>query len=507
VEETRLDLRAEAKQLVHNLSQRMSPSAYDVAWMARVSVEDGDGARWPDLIEWLLNQQWLDGSWGGVVRYYHDRILCTLAAIIALRENGYTSQVQQAIKYGEEYLWHNLHRMPHDPFELSGFELLLPTLLTEARELGLGVPDHAYGYEGIRANKLRLIPADQLYSPRVSTVYSLEFLGQSGDPGRMLQAVNYSGSLGNSPATTAYLCIRLGADVDEHILGYLETLRELDRIVTVYPFSVFELGWVLNNLCLGGLPIAQFDKELHTLHTRLSPTGAALDPSFGISDGDITAVCCHVLLRGGYEVDPQILARFEDKDTHIFRTYEYERNVSMSTNIHALAALGLMGDDYPNRGARQHVVSALLDNRVYGTYWTDKWHASAYYATSHALVTLAHPSILSSPLVPVYRRAVDWLIHTQRKDGSWGFFEQGTVEETAYALIALLHCLEVAPVDKGVLQQGAIYLTQECQEQKGEPTYPELWLAKSLYSPYDIVHSAVLAAMLLYDSRFGWPPE
>ena len=37
-------------------------------------------------------------------------------------------------------------------------------------------------------------------------------------------------------------------------------------------------------------------------------------------------------------------------------------------------------------------------------------------------------------------------------------------------------------------------------------TYPELWLAKSIYAPYDIIRSAILATLILYEETFGRLP-
>jgi hypothetical protein len=61
----------EVKVLLRDLKGRMGPSPYDIAWMARVPAGGGGSARWPDLIDWLIANQWLDGSWGGEIVYYH----------------------------------------------------------------------------------------------------------------------------------------------------------------------------------------------------------------------------------------------------------------------------------------------------------------------------------------------------------------------------------------------------------------------------------------------------
>ena len=493
----------EARELVKNLNHRMGPSPYDIAWLARLRTSANGDARWPDLIEWLLENQHPDGSWGGEIVYYHDRIICTLAAAIALCENGHSQQAQKAIKRAERYLWHHLHLLPRDPFELVGFELIFPTLLAEARTLGLDVPTHTCGYGDIQTAKLRLIPSQMLYSPRISTVHSLEFLGEAGDTERLQKALASNGSLGNSPAATAYYLLLLGHD-DERALAYLETMQEqAGHVIYLYPFSTFELAWVLNNLAFCGLPVTEFAGQdiWERLLSEMGAAGVGLDPTFGIPDADTTSVCIYLLASAGYNIAPLILAQFEDEETHIFRTYHYERNPSVSTNVHALEALSVM-PDYPNRReVKEQVIVMLLANRKYNLYWTDKWHSSPYYATAHTLIELLKEG---DYLASACCHTVDWILHTQHDDGSWGFFQHGTAEETAYALTALLNYNRYEPVDPDILHRGAAYLA--CMHRGTDSTYPELWLGKDLYVPRDVVRSAILAALILYDETFGRSP-
>lgn len=481
----------------------MGPSPYDIAWLARLRNAPGDGPRWPDLLEWLLEHQAPNGSWGGEVMYFHDRIICTLAAAIALRESVPGEQAREAIRRAERYLWLHLHLLPRDPFELVGFELILPTLLAEARTLDLDVPNHTCGYGRARAAKLRLIPPEIIYSSEVSTVHSLEFLGWSGDPQRLQKALACNGSLGNSPAATVYYLLRQ-QNGDERALGYLEAARaHMQHVIYLYPFRIFELTWVLNNLAFSGLPITEFAGPTvwQELQSEMTRRGIGLDRSFGIPDGDITSVCSHLLASAGYEVDPLTLKCFEHEETCTFRTYDYERNVSVGTNIHALDALRLM-PGYPDRRRVQDgVIAMLLASRVLDVYWVDKWHASPFYATAHAVIGLLKEG---SYLIDPCRHTVEWLVHTQRDDGSWGFFELGTAEETAYALMALLHYHEREPISVDVLQRGAAFLQRTHESPTGK--YPELWIGKCLYAPYDVVRSAILAALILYSETIGRSP-
>lgn len=499
-----MDLKAQAGHLVRNLSGRMNPSPYDIAWLARLPAHGGRDERWPDLVDWLLEHQWPDGSWGGEIPYYHDRILCTLVAIIALKERRSRPQALRAIRQGEGYIWKNLHFLHHDPIELVGFELIFPTLLAQARTLDLDVPGHSCGYGSVRAAKLRLLPEDSIYSPGTSVAFSMEYMGAKGEPERLSQMVSQNGSIANSPATTAYMLIQGSEPLSA--CSYLEAMRAQPRgIPHFFPMRIFEVAWVLEHLTFAGLSLrngglvhASLGEELES---AVSHDGVSMDPNFGINDGDTTAVTTRVLTLSGRPVNPAVLHCFEDPRTRIFRTFRFERNASVSTNAHALEALALM-PDYPDRQeVWDRVVTLLLAERKYQSYWIDKWHASPYYATSHVLISLLHSD---EPLVSECSGSVDWLIHMQRSDGSWGHFSRGTAEETAYALLALLHYhqrFNIVNID--VLEKGAAYLARVSDT---TTSYPDLWIAKALFAPEGVVQSAILAARLLVQETLGHVP-
>jgi halimadienyl-diphosphate synthase len=496
-----LNLENRARELIKNLRGQIGPSPYDIAWMARVPAGRGQGPRWPELTDWLLEHQWLDGSWGSIITYYHDRVLCTLAAIIALKQNCQNEESSQAIELGERYIWNHLHFLRQDPIELAGFELLLPTLLKEARALDLAIPSHSCGYGRIRAAKLKLLPPDLIYSPSISITFSLEFMGDQVDMDRMHSIQTQNGSIANSPATTAFLVLRAGNN--DRALEYLESVRALPwGIPAFYPFRTYEIAWVLEHLAFGGLPLHSLAESSvwETLLSDLAPDGVGIDPTFSIKDGDTTSVTLHVLAQSGQSVDPMILHHFEEKETLTFRTFTFERNASVTTNAHALEALSFL-PNYPNRDeVRDHVMAMLLADRRYESYWIDKWHASPYYATAHVLIALINNGM--EPIVSHCTSSADWLLHTQREDGSWGYFNRGTAEETAYTLLALLHYhQQVAPVDIEILKKGASYLYRETQTKN--MIYPEMWISKTLSASDSIIEAAILAALYLYQETFG----
>jgi hypothetical protein len=240
---------------------------------------------------------------------------------------------------------------------------------------------------------------------------------------------------------------------------------------------------------------------LQELESVVGERGVSMDPDFGIDDGDTTAVTVRMLALAGRPVDPPVLHSFEDPETRTFRTFSFERNASVSTNAHSLEALALM-PDYPDRQeVWDRVVTMLLASRKYQSYWTDKWHASPFYATSHVLISLLESN---EPLISECLGSIDWMIHMQRADGSWGYFDQGTAEETAYVLLTLLRFhLRFNTVDVAVLQRGAAYLWRTFELNQ---VYPDLWIAKSLFAPEGVVKSAILAALYLYGQIFDQAP-
>ncbi|MGC9358579.1 MAG: hypothetical protein ACP5GX_11960, partial [Anaerolineae bacterium] len=278
-------------------------------------------------------------------------------------------------------------------------------------------------------------------------------------------------------------------------LNYLNAMMDkLPQVIYLYPFSIFEITWVLKSLSFCDVPLVEMTQPAiwERLEAEMDSNGIGLDPTFGIPDGDITSVSTQLLIQAGYGVSHAILEKFENKKTHVFRTYDYERNVSVGTNVHALEALDLL-EDYPNRReVQEQILVMLLNNRKYNIYWIDKWHTSPYYATAHVIMGLLNRG---SYLVHACRNTIEWLLHTQRSDGSWGFFEVGTPEETAYALIALAHFNKYESIDTTVLRRGFDYLERAYENLSLD--HPELWIGKCLYIPYDVVRSAVLAGLIL----------
>jgi halimadienyl-diphosphate synthase len=486
-------MRPTERRLVPSTRRGIEGVAYDTAWMASVPVlEERRTSRFPTTLRWLADNQLADGSWGSTVRYEHDRIICTLAALAPLAEFGRRAEDRKAVEAGTRYLWQHGHLVGAEPVELVGFELLLPTLVDRARHAGVAVPPHLDVYAAQRKRKLELIPPQALYSPRTTVVHSLEFLGEQVDLSRLALAQGDNGAIGNSPAATAYF-LRQTATDNMRAVEYLEACLGHSGGSTapvLHPCETFELLWTAYHLFIGGAPSASLfrPRERTMLREALKAGGVSLSPTFPIPDADDTAVALLLLHDLGERVDPSVLKAFQATDGS-FVSFPYERHSSVGVNVHVLHALarvpGFPGTDM----AIEAIVDYLADQHN-GLYWIDKWHISPLYATAHVLVALR--DLPSHSIGHLVEHSREWLRQSQNSDGSWGFYGQPTPEETAYGLLGLAADNQVSESDLARCAAAASYLEHA---KAAGTSHPPLWIDKCLYLPPLIVDAAIQAAL------------
>jgi halimadienyl-diphosphate synthase len=489
-----IDLKNDARQLVGRLDQvAMSSTAYDTAWVAQVPSVNGDSApAFPETLEWLRRNQYPNGSWGARIEYFHDHIISTLAAIVALAVCGDRSRDAEAIQRGERYIRQNVRFLHYDPCETVGFELIVPVLLDKARQLGLNLPyAECDKYNDIREKKLQMIPDHLIYSRQVTTTHSLEFMGSNLDVDQAVDLQEENGSFGNSPSATAYFLAECQENADAR--RYLTQVMNANggAAMPAYPIEIFNTSWVLYNLDLAGL-LAELREEakphLDYLYDAWNQyQGVGFSRQYTVPDLDDTAVVFKLLYRAGYDVTPTVFDAFE-RDTH-FICYPYERNPSIGAHIHLLDALRTCAG-YDQHARRVDKALRFYRSQLYNAFWFDKWHVSPYYVMSHAIIaTIGYDNELAGEMVNCF-------LDTQRQDGSWGYFGS-TSEETAYCLQALIqYHKQVKLLRPAVLYHAAQYLHSQYQSRN----HPPLWIEKCLYTPPHIVHSVILSAMRMYET-------
>ncbi|MDQ2806566.1 MAG: hypothetical protein M3Z04_06560 [Chloroflexota bacterium] len=470
--------------------------AYDTAWLAalRDSADDSTAhPLFPQSLEWLTTHQHADGSWGAPWPYYHDRLLSTLRAVLTLHSWGRRTADKRQIDLGLGYIWRNAGRQHSDPWETVGFELIFPTLLEQAEQAGLALPYAAFAdLQTLRRAKLELIPPHLAYSRHTSLAMSLEMLGDTCDPNRLSEAQEANGGVSFSPSATAYV---LQHDPNNGTAyRYLQELTQGEAadgsVPVAYPLEIFDESWSLRHLQHAvpqrdpGL-IALMEPLAQRLNSEGTLSGWTSSAAVPVKESDTTGVCFAALSYLGYELDPELLYQYEEPGH--FRCYPFERNPSISANIHVLDALHYC-DPRESRSRITKVIRFLRATRNSGGYWFDKWQVSPYYTTGHSVMA-AHD--IAPDLV---EPAIQWMIHTQWADGSWGWFAP-TLEETAYVVLAMLVWQRSGhAVPAGLIERGVEYLRRGFSPTAMD--YPPLWICKTLFTPVRVVHGLLLATLL-----------
>ncbi len=506
-------------QVLDDSQGQVSASVYDTArLMSHTPWLPGHTAR----LDYLLSHQSANGTWGGPGGY---TIVPTLSATEALltevrRAGDLHSRVRavQAVDAGLMALRDLFGRPVVSTPDTIAVEFLVPALVQAinatldslALVTPVSVPSHWLGsrlivpktldpglYKAFIARLDHGIPlpdktwaALEAFGPHA---VSAEFIRPSG------------GAVAGSPSATASW---LGPAADlEHptaaaSVRYLEQVqaRGNGTVPAVVPITYFEAAWVLNSLALGQINYETPPILLDRLEASLDVDGAPAGPGIP-ADADDTAAILSALARHGRAHDPAVLMRY--RTDGYFTCFPDERTPSVSTNAHVLEAFAVFLKSRPRarprlRSAMSMTTDWLLEMQCADGNWSDKWHASPYYATACCVAAFAACGDARARCA--IESASRWVLDTRRADGSWGRWS-GTIEETSYAVQILLVAADTVGFDTALAQaieHAATSGAQHLCTHDSPPTYEPLWHAKDLYAPSTVISAARLAALGLY---------
>ncbi|MEU5939889.1 prenyltransferase/squalene oxidase repeat-containing protein [Micromonospora sp. NPDC047548] len=478
---------------------RTSASPYETARLVSLAPWLPGNA---ERIRYLLAGQRPDGGWGGPEGYALVPTLSAaeglLAALARDTPAGWSSDgVRSAVDRALRLLYDRAAGPATYPVpDLPAADLIVPALVERIGDRlaeppaelagwrAAGPPPLPAGMDRRRLDRVRLLARSGRPMPP-KLLHALEVLGPAA---RRLPTVTATaaGTVGASPAATAAW---LGGPdgIPPAMVDYLRqaTGDHGGPVSCATPITVFERSWVLSTLARAGVPLSVPAGVLAELRDALGPDGVATGPGLP-TDADTTAVTLYALALLGRPADPACLARY-DTGEH-FCTWQGENGTSVTTNAHVLEALGRqVGDGGPRTAAViRRLTGWLLDRQEADGRWSDRWHASPYYATCCAVLALRDHGGPSAR--PAVKRAVGWVLDGQQSDGSWGRW-RGTAEETAYGLLVLLAGRPSPAVDAAVATAARWLSTADDVR-----NHPPLWHDKDLYHPELIVRAAVVAA-------------
>ncbi|EFJ12417.1 hypothetical protein SELMODRAFT_124329 [Selaginella moellendorffii] len=306
------DLINEVRQMLRLVSDgNISMSPYDTAWVARVpSPLNSQQPEFPQCLDWIVENQRQDGSWGDEVFNIYDRILCTLSCILALKTWNIHDDV---IATGKS----NILASTEDKGDLLvGFELIFPPMVEEAKSQGLRIPsNHLFIQllEELREAKLKGISLDTIHSAPTTVLFSLEGLQECIDWTQILTLQSEDGSFLTSPSSTA--CVYLHTK-DEKCLTYLRNLVKLHKnaVPDFYPLDMFERLWVVDTLQRLGIDrfFKQEIKEILDYVYRYwdDKKGIGWARNVSVPELDCSGMGFRLLRLNGYDVSADVFTNF-----------------------------------------------------------------------------------------------------------------------------------------------------------------------------------------------------
>ncbi|WP_280466284.1 hypothetical protein [Nocardia brasiliensis] len=459
--------------------------AYPTAFA--INLKDSDGTvLFPDSINWILNNQHPDGSWGDSRFWAPDRLVCTLAAIVNLHDSSHPES-KQAMSRGIQFL-SMAEPVLTDSLRSSqwpiAFELIVPYLMNKARDLGVAeIPGIAsLRFHGDR--KLSMISRTMLTTMPTTLLYSIEAIDiPSDDIPRLVKFLSANGGLADSPAATAKIFENTGSNLALKYLADCTKSTGDGGFSETFPADVYESVWVADALTAGRL--GQYCRTLvDSIASRATPEGVNYSTSFPIPDADNTSVAAFVLQQHGRSTEAEMLVQSLKKyeRDYGFVCYKFENDPSSTVNSHVLRALctarSRHGFDEQIKKAKNFVLSARQD----GYYWEhDKWNVSACYATMCAVQSLSYISPQEA------KKSIDWILDQKYE----------STEEAAYIAYSL-DCIYRSgfPVPEIEFQKLYHFMAGNTQE-----SHPGLWISKGLYCPQLIVESEIVGATNLCLAR------
>ncbi|KAK3485191.1 uncharacterized protein B0T23DRAFT_436094 [Neurospora hispaniola] len=536
-----------------------SSAIYDTAWLSMIQKPaNSSHFLFPQCFTYLLRQQLPSGGWTSYATPV-DGILNTAAALLALKRHSMcllssppcaqpTQQHQQEldnwplhhrISQAESALQSMLLTWDVATTDQVGFELLVTRLLSLLQDAGVqGLSDFpgSTTLQALHDAKLAKLPANYVYQARSTLHHSLEALVGYIDFSKVGHLKEENGSMLASPASTAAYLMGLAENCmwDEESEAYLRGVLDRERfegegdgekedggVPCAWPTETFEVTWVVTTLAEAGVRLG--DREGEVIRGYLEEGWRRQGGLFsffpgGLVDADDTARAIMALRHLGTKVGVESLIRTFEANDH-FRTYEGERNPSISANCNVLSCLLMMDD--PTVYAQQIVKTAkFLCEQVYTDSVREKWHINELYwmmLLSQSLATLfdtmaANPSLEASifQLAPELQEQIPMtslhvltkVLGSQGLDGSWA---NGIAEVTAYGILTLSWLSHLPWIQQLGRMHGVNFITASIESGKAfleahkhdwkKGQY--LWIEKVTYASPVLCEAYCLAAAVI----------
>ncbi|KAI7728382.1 hypothetical protein M8C21_009459, partial [Ambrosia artemisiifolia] len=356
---------------------KISPSAYDTAWVALIDNMDGQRGcpQFPLCLQWIANHQLPDGSWGEPLTFSaFDRLLNTLACVIALT---YWKIHPDKCGKGTKFVNENMNKLGNEKEEhmTPGFELVFPSLIELACKLGIKVTIDSPVMKMIYARrdmKLAKIPKDIVHKIPTIMLYSLEGM-KDLEWDKLLKLQSENGSFLFSPAATAFAFMQTK---DQKCLAYLTNLvaKFQGGVPNAYPVDMYERIWSVDRLQRLGIA-RYFGPEIKDCLTYIyrywDDQGIGFARNCNVPDLDDTAMAFRVLRTNGYQISTDAFLHFKKDGQFGCYPGQSTETVTVMFNLYRASQVLFPGEKILN-DAKNFSHKFLTDKRL-NNQLLDRW--------------------------------------------------------------------------------------------------------------------------------------
>nr|AHJ59323.1 copalyl diphosphate synthase 3 [Salvia miltiorrhiza f. alba] len=355
---------------------RISVSAYDTAWIALIKNIDGfDTPQFPSSLEWVLQNQHPDGSWGDQHFFsVYDRLLNTMACIIALKSwNVGTHNMEKGISYVKKNVWKL--EDASEAHMTCGFEVIYPALVRKASHLGIHdipIPNNIYT---ARDHKLNKIPKELMHQVTTTLLYSLEGL-EDLDWSRLIKLQSADGSFFTSPSSTAFAFMETK---DTNCLKFITNIvhKFHGGAPHTYPVDLFSRLWVVDRLQRLGISRffeAEIKDYLAYVYRFWSEDGIYSARDINYSEVDDTSMAFRLLRLQGYDVNPNTLRKFKEGEKFCCHKGEVTPSTTPMYALYRASQIRFAGEEILEEA--YHFSCNFLQHWLAGDQLLDKWVVS-----------------------------------------------------------------------------------------------------------------------------------
>ncbi|KAK8997118.1 hypothetical protein V6N11_020604 [Hibiscus sabdariffa] len=292
----------------------LSVSSYDTAWVAMVpSPTSSHNPCFPACLNWLLDNQLPDGSWGTCRRPHpmltKDALSSTLACVLALRRWGVgEEQMTKGLRFIES---HSGSVSDENRLTPIGFDIIFSGMVEYAGELNLNLPLRSTDIDTLFHKRDLEFRRENSKGREAYLAYVAEGIGKRQDWEMVMKYQRKNGSLFNSPsATAAALCHLPNAGFLSYLTELLEKFE--NGVPTVHPSYIYPRLCMVETL--ESLGIGQHFREEIT---------SVLDETYrcwlqGEEEIFLDPVTCAMAFRilrvNGYDVSSEPLTAFDEEN-------------------------------------------------------------------------------------------------------------------------------------------------------------------------------------------------